>query len=267
MAATDNHRTANPGAIRPAKPLWRRLLPLAVVAALLATVLLNGWHRYLTLENIVLARERFQGVLIDHFLFSMLVYVVIYAAAVALSVPGGLILTLAGGLMFGWFFGGLAAVAGASIGAILLFLIARTAFGETLRARAGPALSRLVDGFQRDALSYLLFLRLVPAFPFFLVNIAAALLGVPLKTYVVGTVLGVIPATFAFASIGAGLDSIVASARAEQAACLATKAAALCPLSLSAKSLVTREMLIALTLLGIVALIPVVYKYWNRRHG
>jgi len=247
--------------------LWRRLLPPLVIAGLLALVLANGWHRHLTLENVVAARDRFQGLLTDHLLLAVIGYIALYAAAVALSVPGALILTLSGGLMFGWLLGGAAAVIGASIGAIILFLVARTAFGEALRAKAGPSLSRLVEGFRRDAMSYLLFLRLVPAFPFFIVNIAAALLGVPLRTYVIATVLGIIPATFAFASIGAGLDSIVGAAKAEQAACLATRAAALCPLSLSPKSLVTREILIALTLLGIVSLIPVVYKKWSRRHG
>lgn len=248
-------------------PLWRRALPLGVIVALLAIVVLNGWHRALTLENIVLSRDRFHGLLTEHRALSLLAYVLIYAAAVALSVPGALILTLSGGLMFGWLLGGTAAVIGASTGAILLFLIARSAFGETLRCRAGPALGRLVEGFRTDALHYLLFLRLVPVVPFFVVNIAAALLGVPLRTYVIGTVFGIVPATFAFAAIGAGLDSIFARAKSDQAACLVSKVAAACPFELTAKSLVTKEILIALTLLGIVALIPVVYKKWSRRNG
>lgn len=268
MAAPDKDVLTGLNPARPGTPpLWRRYLPLVVVGALLAVILLNGWHRLLTLENIVLARDRFQATIAEHWLVSVLAYVAIYTTAVALSVPGALVLTLSGGLMFGWFVGGLAAVAGASMGAILLFLIARSAFGEALRARAGPSLARLVDGFQRDALSYLLFLRLVPVFPFFIVNIASALLGVPFRTYVIGTVIGVVPATFAFASIGAGLDSIVGAAKAEQAACIAAKGIALCPLALTPKSLVTREILIALTLLGIVSLIPVAYRKWSRRHG
>ncbi len=168
-------------------------------------------------------RDRFQGFIAANLVLSLLAYIAVYAAAVALSVPGALILTLSGGLMFGWLLGGMAAVVGASIGAILLFLIARTAFGETLRAKAGPAINGLVEGFQKDALNYLLFLRLVPAVPFFVVNIAAALLGVPLRTYVIGTFFGIMPATFAFASIGAGLDSVFAKAKAEQATCLLTK--------------------------------------------
>ena len=109
----------------------------------------------------------------------------------------------------------------ATIGATMVFLIARTALGETLSARAGPWLAKLSDGFKEDALSYLLFLRLVPAFPFWFVNIAPAVLGVPLKTYVIGTFFGIIPATFAFASAGAGLDSVVVAAKPEYAACVA----------------------------------------------
>jgi uncharacterized membrane protein YdjX (TVP38/TMEM64 family) len=257
------------GIARPAtqRPAWQRYLPLAIMAGLLGLVLINGWHKALTLDNVVNLRERFQDFLNHYIVVSLLAYIAVYACAVALSVPGALILTLSGGLMFGWLIGGVAAVIGASSGAILLFLMARSAFGEALRAKAGTSINGLVEGFKKDALSYLLFLRLVPAVPFFIVNIAAALLGVPLRTYIIGTVFGIIPATFAFASIGAGLDSVIAAAKAEQLACMASKAAASCPFGLSAKSLVTKEILIALTLLGIVALIPVAYKKWSQRHG
>jgi uncharacterized membrane protein YdjX (TVP38/TMEM64 family) len=249
------------------KPAWQRYLPLVVVGGVLGFIVLNGWHRELTLENMFAFRDRFQTFIQGNILLACLAYIGCYAAAVALSVPGALIFTLSGGLIFGWLLGGFAAVAGASIGAILLFLIARTAFGETLRRKAGPAVNGLVEGFKKDALNYLLFLRLVPAFPFFLVNIAAAVLNVPLRTYVIGTVFGIMPATFAFASIGAGLDSVFAKSKADQSACAALKGLAACPLELSTKSLVTKEILIALTLLSIVALIPIVYKKWSQRHG
>lgn len=246
---------------------WVRLLPLAGLAAVFSVVVFNGWHRLLTLETIVHVRDSSLQFITDHFLLALLAYVAVYSTAVAFSIPVALIMTLTGGLMFGALVGGAAAVTGSSIGAILLFLVARSAFGETLRSKAGPSIARLVDGFRRDALNYLLFLRLVPIVPFFVVNIAAALLGVPPGTYVLGTVFGVMPAAFAFASVGAGLDSIVAAAKAEQAACIAAKSAALCPFGLTAKSLATKEILTALTLLGLLALIPVAYKTWNRRNG
>jgi uncharacterized membrane protein YdjX (TVP38/TMEM64 family) len=260
MPATDTTSKAS-------KPAWQRFLPLAVIGGVLTLVVANGWHKQLTLENVFAVRETFQSFIGQHFILAMLAYIGAYAAAVAISVPGASILTLSGGLIFGWFFGGIAAVTGASIGAILLFLIARSAFGETLRAKAGPKINGLVDGFQKDALNYLLFLRLVPAFPFFVVNIAAALFNVPLRTYIIGTVIGIIPATFAFASIGAGLDSVFAKSKADQVACAAIKGLVACPLELSAKSLVTKEILIALTLLSVVALIPVAYKKWSQRNG
>jgi uncharacterized membrane protein YdjX (TVP38/TMEM64 family) len=249
------------------RPRWLRFAPLAIFAAALGTILINGWHTALTLENVFAFRDRFQAVISSHFVLAALAYVAAYAGVVALSVPGGAIFTLSGGLMFGWLLGGAAAVTGATLGALLLFVIAKTAFGESLRAKAGPAINGLVEGFQKDAFNYLLFLRLVPAFPFFVVNIAAALLGVPFRTYAIATFFGIMPATFAFASIGAGLDSVFAKAKADQAVCLANKAIALCPLELSPKSLVTKEFFIALTLLSLVALLPIAYKKWSQRRG
>jgi uncharacterized membrane protein YdjX (TVP38/TMEM64 family) len=245
--------------IDPATPAWKRFLPLLIAASVLGIILLNGWHRQLTLENMFAFRDRFQTAIQANLPLALLAYIASYATAVALSVPGALI--------FGWLLGGVAAVIAASIGATVLFLIARSAFGESLRRKAGPGIGALVDGFQKDAMSYLLFLRLVPAFPFFLVNIAAAIVNVPLRTYIVASVIGMVPATFAFASIGAGLDSVFAKSKADQAACAALKGLAACPLELSTKSLVTKEILIALTLLAVVALIPIAYKKWNQRHG
>lgn len=256
-------RRASSSALSAAK----RFGPLALVAAAMLLVLGMGWHREVTLENIVALRDRFQHVLAGHMVLSVLVYIAVYVCAVALSLPGALILTATAGLLFGWLLGGLAAVIGATLGATVLFLVARTAFGEGLAARAGPWLVKLREGFKDDALSYLLFLRLVPAFPFWFVNIAPAVLGVPLRTYVVATFFGILPGTFAFAATGAGLDSIIAAAKAEHAACVALKGAANCKLSIHASSLVTKELVLALALLGVVALIPIAVKKWRSRHA
>lgn len=245
----------------------RRFGPLAAVAVLMLLIFVMGWHRHASLETVVALRERFHHMLAAHNALAILAYIVIYSVAIALSVPCGLILTLTGGLLFGWLTGALAAMTGATLGATAIFLIARTALGGSLGERAAPWLAKVREGFNKDALSYLLFLRLVPAFPFSLVNIAPAILGVPLKTYVIGTILGIIPATFAFASVGAGLDSVIAKAKAEYAACVAANGLAACKLQLHASSLVTRELLLALVLLGILALVPVVLKRWRRNHG
>ena len=245
----------------------RRYGPLAVIGVAMLLVLGMGWHREVTLENIVALRGRFHHVLDAHMVLSVLVYIAFYVCVVALSLPGAFILTAAAGLLFGWLLGGLVAVAGATLGATVLFLVARSALGEGLTSRAGPWLAKLRAGFKEDALSYLLFLRLVPAFPFWFVNIAPAILGVPLKTYVVATFFGIIPATFAFAAAGAGLDSVIMAAKAEYAQCVALKVAEACKLRIHASSLVTKELVLALALLGLVALIPIAVRKWRTAHA
>jgi uncharacterized membrane protein YdjX (TVP38/TMEM64 family) len=162
--------------------------------------------------------------------------------------------------------GGLASIVGASIGATLVFLIAKSAFGEHLVRRAGPLASRLAEEFRTDAFSYLLFLRLVPAFPFFLVNLVPALLGVRLGTFVMATALGIIPATLAFASIGAGLDSVIAAQEASHQACLAAGRLD-CRLDFDVMAALTPQVLVALVGLGVLALVPVVVRRWRGRAG
>jgi len=267
-AAAARSKAALPDPCRPSRALrvWiasKRFGPIAIVLAVMAVVFGMGWHQEVALENIVAVRERFHGVLTEHPVLSVLIYIAVYVCAAALSLPGGLILTAAGGLLFGWVVGAIAAVVGATTGATLLFLIARSALGETLSARAAPFLAKLRAGFKDHALSYLLFLRLVPAFPFWFVNIAPALLGLPLKTYIIGTFFGIIPATVAFAAAGAGLDSVIMAAKAEYMSCVARHGAEACRLKIHASSLVTKELVLALVLLGCVALIPVALKRWR----
>jgi uncharacterized membrane protein YdjX (TVP38/TMEM64 family) len=245
----------------------RRFGPLLIFVSIVVLVLFMGWHREVTAENIVALRDRFHVVLAEHAVASVLAYVAVYAVLASLSLPGCPIVTATGGLMFGWLVGGTAAVVGATTGATVLFLIARSAVGGMLSERTAPWLTKLRQGFKEDALSYLLFLRLVPAFPFWFVNIAPAVLGVPLKTYVIGTFFGIIPATFAFASAGAGLDSVIMSAKAEHARCVAANGAETCKLAIHASSLVTIELLGALLLLGVVALIPVAFRRWRNSNA
>ena len=266
IGSTDGKLMSKPTNLQPVPSTggFRRFLPLIMIGLAMVAVLLvgylNGWARHLQLENVVAIRDRFQAFLTDYRLAAVIIYIAVYAAAVALSMPGALLLTLSGGLMFGWLLGGLSAVVGATLGACIIFLVARSALGETLQRRAGPLVQKLQAGFQENALSYLLFLRLVPAFPFFLVNIVPAVLGVPFRTYVIGTFFGIIPGTMAFASVGAGFDSVLAQAKASYDACVATSGAAACALSIDASSLLTTEIRIAFVLLGIMALIPVVLK-------
>jgi uncharacterized membrane protein YdjX (TVP38/TMEM64 family) len=179
-------------------------------------------------------------------------------------------MTLAGGLLFGWQVGAPATVVGATLGATILFLVARTSLGEAMAEKAGPWLDKLRTGFQENALSFLLFLRLVPAFPFVVVNLAAAVLGMPLRSFVLATFVGIIPGTTAYSFAGSGLGSVVEAQNRIYQACLAKAPAnpeTACPYSIDTSALVTRELVMAFVLLGLVALIPVVAKKWRERNA
>jgi uncharacterized membrane protein YdjX (TVP38/TMEM64 family) len=100
-------------------------------------------------------------------------------------------------------------VIGATAGAIAIFLIAKTSLGDGLRRRAGPWVKRMQAGFNENALSYLLVLRLIPVFPFWIVNIVPAFLGVGLRDYALATFFGIMPGGFVYASVGNGLEAVI----------------------------------------------------------
>ena len=202
----------------------------------------------------------------EHEVKALGLYAMIYIGAVTLSIPGALFLTMLGGFLFGWFLGGVMTIVGATIGAVIVFLIASTSIGDALVRRAGPRLKRLADGFREDAFAYLLFLRLVPLFPFWLVNLAPALFGVPLRTFALATAIGIVPGTLAFAVAGAGLDSVIAAQKAAKLACIAAGGTD-CYMRIDLKALVTPKLLVAFAVLGLVALIPVVLRRWYGHHG
>lgn len=248
----------------------KRWLPVVVLIGAMALVFGMGWHRLLSFETIGRNYADLRSFIETNLVGALAIYVLLYIAVVALSLPGGLVMTLSGGLLFGWQIGAAATVFAATAGAALVFLIAKTSLGETLAARAGPWLARLRDGFQENALSYMLFLRLVPVFPFFIVNLAPALLGVPFWTYVLGTFFGIMPGTVAFSVAGSGLGSVVEAQNAVHAACLARQLSEPnldCVYTIDTGHLITGELIAAFVLIGVVALIPVAVKTWNARHG
>lgn len=186
----------------------KRFLPLLVLLALLALILATGVHRYISFATLKAHRAELLALVASYPVLSVAAFMVFYLVFVAVSVPGAVFLTVAGGFLFGTVVGGSATVIGATAGATALFVFARSAFGDALRRRATGFAAKMEQGFRENAFNYLLVLRLVPAFPFFVVNLAAAVLGVPFATYVVATGLGIAPATFVFASFGSGLGQI-----------------------------------------------------------
>jgi uncharacterized membrane protein YdjX (TVP38/TMEM64 family) len=227
----------------------KRLAPLALVAAALALCFVFRVDRYLSFQALCDHREW----LLDEVerigrLPAALAFAGLYALVAALSIPGAVVLSMAGGFLFGPFLGTVASVCGATLGATAIFLAARSAFADMLRAKAGPWVRRLEAGFRENALNYLLVLRLVPIFPFWLVNLVPAFLGVGLQTFVVATFLGIIPGALVYASVGNGLGALLEAGEQPDAAALLKPAILLPILGLAA-----------------LALLPVVYKRVKRQ--
>lgn len=241
----------------PSSPL--RFLPLAAIAATSVLVFALRLDKYASLEELMNRREALGAAVAAHQALSMALFVLIYAVYVTLSIPGASLLTLAGGYLFGGWAGGALSATAATLGAIALFTAARSSLGDMLRQRAGPWVQKFRAGFEADAAAYLLFLRLAPVFPFWLVNLVTAVLGIPLSTFVWTTFIGILPGTFVFALAGAGLESIAQAHQDAYAACVASGAAH-CRMHFSIASLLTREMLLALGGLALLALAPVALK-------
>lgn len=229
---------------------WKRFVPLAVLAAGIGTVFVLRLDQYLSFEQLRLHRSELTTYVATMPVQATLLFILAYAAATALSVPGAIVLTLTGGFLFGIWHGTASVVVGATLGATVLFLAARSALGDMLRTKAGPWLARMEEGFKENAFSYLLVLRLVPAIPFFIVNLVPAFFGVPLRTFVTTTALGIIPGTFVFASIGAGLGSIFDSAQ-----------------EFTLKGALTPQVITGLVGLSLLSLMPVVLKKVKARRA
>ncbi len=223
--------------------MLKKSLPLIMIAVLTALFFASGLHEYLSFEQLREHRLTLNAWVTDYPALSALAYVFIYIVVVAFSLPGGTIMTLAGGFLFGAVWGGLYTVVGATLGATAIFLIAKTSLGDALLAKAGKSIQSMKAGFQDNALSYMFVLRLVPLFPFFIVNLAPAFLGVPLRTYVIATFFGIMPATFVFSLAGSGLGKVFEQGE-----------------NFSIAGILTPEMMGALVGLALLSLVPVFYK-------
>jgi uncharacterized membrane protein YdjX (TVP38/TMEM64 family) len=260
----DLERPALPDTGRTMGARARRFVPLGLVLLAMLAVFATGAHRHVSLETLVRHRMAIDAFIDTHIFAAIAAFMAVYILAVALSIPGAIFLTISCGILFGALIGGAVSVVSGTIGATIIFLVARSACGESLIRRAGPLACKLAAGFRADAFSYLLFLRLVPAFPFFLVNLAPALVGVKLSTFVLATLIGVIPATFAFAFLGSGLDSVIAAQEKIFRACLASGRTD-CALQFDLGMIATPRLLGALATLGVIALIPIAIKRLRAR--
>jgi uncharacterized membrane protein YdjX (TVP38/TMEM64 family) len=219
-----------------------RIVLALVFAGAVAAFFALGGYRYLTLDTIKANRDALLAFTQAHYAQALVIAFAVYVAAAAFSLPGGLLLSLTCGFLFGRWVGTVLVVFAASIGATLLFVAARYVFADALRKRLGALGETINAGFTRNAFSYMLFLRLVPACPFFLVNLAPAFTSIPLRTFVAATFIGIIPGTFVFVNLGETLGRID-----------------------SLQGLVSWETLGAFALLGVLALVPIVVRRRSSR--
>ena len=221
--------------------IFVKLWPIYIIVGGLALALSQGWHSYLTLESLSENAVWLDTLVRENLLLVFGLYVLIYAASTTFMIPGG-VMTIAGGFLFGLYLGTPATIIGATIGASILFFAAKTSIGSVLKQVAGPFLTKMEKGFNDNALSYMFALRLIPVFPFAVVNIAPGLLGAKYRDYLITTFFGIIPGTLAYTWIGAAIKGTLLEGGEVNIGDLAS------------------NFVPAFAALGVVALIPVVYK-------
>lgn len=185
--------------------LLKRFGPLVLVAAGLVAAIALGLPHQLSLHQLHRHRDQLEALVRVHPVLSVLGYVGVYAVAIGLSLPVAMVMTLTGGFLFGPWIGGLSASIGCTLGATVVFVVCRTAAGDILRRRAGPAITRIEDGVLADAFSYVMMLRLLPVMSMTLANLALGFIEIPLRTFVPATFLGILPVSLIYAGLGSGL--------------------------------------------------------------
>ena len=225
----------------------KKWIPLIIILILMLITYFSGVTKYLTFESIKENRQLIHSYINQYPLLVPFLFILIYLVMTALSLPGGALLSILGGFIFGVPLSTIYTVVGATIGATIIFLAARTALGGLLKQKAGPFLSKIETGFQRNAASYLLFLRLIPLFPFWLGNLSPACFNGRTRTYIGTTLVGIIPGSYVYTQAGSGLGAIFDQGQ-----------------DFSIKTVLNTEMRIALALLALFALIPIFVKRLRR---
>ena len=225
---------------------FKKYLPLLLLVALGISAWILGIHRYLSLDSLKEHQQMLELYIENHPMLSVFIYSSLYILVVSLSLPVATFMTLAGGFLFGQWIGTSVGVISATLGACIFFLSAKMASKDILTKKAGSWLQKMRREFQKNAFFYLLTLRLIPLFPFVAVNIVAAVLQIPFRTFFFGTFLGIIPGVFVYVSMGVALREVILRSDYQLNLLLETK------------------ILIALIGLGILSLSPVLYKHWQQ---
>lgn len=258
---------ASGAAPSPPETRWRRLrrwLPLGILVCISLAVLVSGAAHLLSLDRLLASRAWLRDFVEAGFFRALVAAYLIYVGAVVVSVPATLILTMVCGFLFGIVPGALTAVAAATTGAAIVFAIGRGPGADLLRRAGGTRIAPLAAGFRRDAFGYILVLRLLPLFPFWMTNLAPAACGVKVRVFVGATLLGLLPGALVYAATGAGVEDVVAAHANARAACLAAGAFG-CDDALSLRGLITPKMVAGLAMLAVFALGGIVLSRRVRR--
>lgn len=240
-----------------------RFSPLILLIAGGLTISFLGASRYLTLSSIVSGHGALVDFVAEQPIKTIAIYSGLYILAVVFSVPGGSLITVAGGILFGGFFGGVITTIAATIGSLMVFYVARTAFGDWMRRRVeriGPRIASLTEGFRTNAFYVIVVLRLVPVMPYWASNAVPAMFGVGVWVFIAATLVGLLPWTVSFAFFGAALDGVIEAQEIANPGCAASDS---CELDFSA---VTSGPVITGVVIALLALAPVVWHWRSRRN-
>ena len=216
----------------------KKIMLATLLAAAIGLAYLSGIYRHLTFENLVAHKVLLQEYVRVHYLLSLAGFVFLYVIVVALSIPGAVILSLSSGFLFGTVLGVFLNNIGATTGAVCIFFITRHLIGNWLQTRYESQLAKFNNEFVRNGAHYLLTLRFIPVFPFFLVNILAGLTKVPFRTFLWTTCLGILPGCIVFTLMGSQLSTIQSS-----------------------KDIFSPNITIAFILLALFSIAPVIYNH------
>lgn len=232
------------------KPFIQRWGMIIAIIILLVLFFATGLYHYVSLSALQQHHHALSQWTAQHRFWATLIFIAAYTLAVAVSIPGATILTIAGGFLFGIVGGSILVVISATVGALVPFVAARTALADILRRKAGRRLNKMEQGFRENAISYMLFLRLLPIFPFWLINVAAGALGVRMSTFSWTTLVGIIPGTVVYVSVGNGMSKVIAQGN-----------------QINLSIIFQPAILIPLVGLAVLSLIPMIYHRFKQQHG
>lgn len=223
-----------------------KYIPIITLIVLSIVGSIWGIQKYFNVGQLKEHQVALELFIMQHEVLALVIYALIYITITGVSIPGATFLTIAGGFLFGQLIGTFVVVISATLGATVIFLSTKLATGELLQKRAGPWLKKMQQGFKENEISYLLTLRLIPLFPFVAVNLVCALIKVPLRTFFFTTLIGIIPGSFVYVSLGVAMHEVINQP------------------DVTPNLIINHKILIALVGLGILTLLPVLYKYLHR---